>query len=91
MAALSGFSILEVNEEIRSLAERYFSAIGLPDRARIDAFHLALAVWHGTDYLLTWNCKHIAGARVRRVLVDLNDTLAMRTPVICTPEELMEV
>lgn len=91
MAVLSGFVILEVNAEIRNLAERYFAAIDLPDRARIDAFHLAVAVWHEVDYLLTWNCKHIAGARVRRILLELNELLGIRTPIICTPEELMEV
>ena len=91
MAALAGFAILEVNEDVQRLAERYFSAIDLPDRARIDAFHLAMAVWHGTDYLLSWNCKHIASARVRKTLAEINETLGIQTPVICTPEELMEV
>ena len=51
---------MEVNDEVQSLAEKYFEAIDLPDKARIDAFHLAIAVWHRTDYLLSWNCKHIA-------------------------------
>lgn len=91
MAALMGFTILKVNDEVRNLAERYFEAIDLPGKARIDAFHLAIAVWHGTDYLLSWNCKHIASARVRKILAEINETLSIHTPVICTPEELMEV
>lgn len=91
MVALTGFTILEVNDEIRNLAERYFEAIDLPDKARIDAFHLAIAVWHRTDYLLSWNCKHIASARVRKILAEINQALTIHTPVICTPEELMEV
>ncbi|MEW6211629.1 MAG: type II toxin-antitoxin system VapC family toxin [Acidobacteriota bacterium] len=53
MAAVSGFAVLEVNEEIRDLAEKYFAAITLPDKAKMDAFHLAIAVWHKMDYLLT--------------------------------------
>ncbi|BAP56356.1 hypothetical protein THII_2059 [Thioploca ingrica] len=57
----------------------------------MDAFHLATAVWHKTDYLLTWNCRHIASGRVRKILAEVNLQLQMKTPVICTPEELMEV
>ena len=89
--AIASFAILEVNEEVRDLAQNYFQAINLPDKAKIDAFHLAIAVWHRMDYLLTWNCKHIASARVRKILVEVNETLGIPTPVICTPEELMEV
>ncbi|MCI0488319.1 MAG: type II toxin-antitoxin system VapC family toxin [Blastocatellia bacterium] len=91
IAAITDFPVLEVNEEVRDLAQVYFEAINLPDRARIDAFHLAVAVWHGMDYLLTWNCKHIASARVRKILAEVNETMGIRTSVVCTPEELMEV
>jgi predicted nucleic acid-binding protein len=90
MAAITGFAVLEVNEEVRELAQKYFQAINLPDKAKLDAFHLATAVWYGMDYLLSWNCKHIASGRVRKILVEINDGLGIRTPVICTPEELME-
>ncbi|MGH9823160.1 MAG: type II toxin-antitoxin system VapC family toxin [Blastocatellia bacterium] len=65
MAVLAAFAILEVNQEVQNLAEKYFAAIDLPDRARIDAFHLALAVWHRTDYLLSWNCKHIGSTSAK--------------------------
>ena len=63
----------------------------IPAKARIDSFHLATAAWHGMDYLVSWNCTHIASARVRRIVAGINDALDIRTPVICTPEELMEV
>lgn len=51
--SVAGFGVLEVSAEVRNLAERYFAAIDIPERARADAYHLALAVWHGMDYLLT--------------------------------------
>jgi len=89
--AVSKFEVLEVIKEVRELADRYFVAIDLPERARADAYHLALAVWHGMDYLVTWNCTHIAGGRVRRTVQGVNVGQGIASPVICTPEELMEV
>ena len=43
------------------------------------------------DYLVTWNCTHIAGGRVKRIIEVINTKQGILTPVICTPEELMEV
>lgn len=61
----------------------------LPERALRDAAHLAFACTYAVDYLLTWNCAHIANAEVRRQLARVNDRLGLVTPVICTPEELL--
>lgn len=91
MSAIVGLPVLGLNDEIRELAATYFAAINIPEKAKVDAFHLAVAVWHGMDYLLSWNCTHIASGRVRRILAEVNERLGIRTPVICTPEELMEV
>ena len=41
------------------------------------------------DYLVTWNCAHIANAEIRRRLTAINATIGRQTPTICTPEELM--
>lgn len=83
--------MLPANEEVKKLADTYFVAISLPERARLDAFHLALAVWHQLDYLLSWNCKHIVSARVRKIVQELNQQRGLTTPIICTPTELMEI
>lgn len=91
LESIDGFKVLDVNSEIETLAEKYFSAINIPERSRIDASHLAVAAWHGVDYVLSWNCKHIASGRVQRILEDLNRELDIVTPTVCTPEELMEV
>jgi hypothetical protein len=40
--------------------------------------------------MVTWNCRHIANGRVRRIVEEINDSLGLATPVICTPEELLE-
>ena len=58
----SSFSILKMRSEIATLADRYFNAIHIPEKSRTDAYHLAIATWHGMDYMVSWNCKHIASA-----------------------------
>ena len=63
----------------------------MPSGARNDAVHLAFATVHEVDYLLTWNCAHLANAQVRRKLQKVNALLKLASPTICTPEELMEV
>lgn len=91
LAEIVGFTVLEVNEEIAGLAQQYFAALQIPEKAKIDAFHLAVAAWHKMDYLLSWNCKHIASGRVQKMMQKINARLRVHTPIVCTPEELMEV
>ena len=83
--------VLELNREIQKLAQTYFDSLDIPEKARLDASHLAVVVWHETDYLLSWNCKHIVSGRVKKILEKVNSRLGIKTPVLCTPEELMEV
>ena len=91
LEATSDMAVLAVNEDIQQLATNYRAVIQLPDRAALDAFHLATAAWYKVDYVLSWNCKHIASARVQKLLQALNQDLNVHTPVLCTPQELMEV
>ena len=91
LAVVEPFEILELIPEIKELADLYFDAVDLPEKARADAYHLAMAIEHGMDYLVTWNCVHIAGARVNRIVESINSERNLQTPFICTPEELMEV
>lgn len=88
--AIATFPILPIVPGVEDLASRYYEAILLPGRARADSLHLALAAWHGIDYLVSWNCTHIASGRVRRILESVNRELRIRMPEICTPHELME-
>lgn len=83
--------VLEINKEIQKLAQTYFNSLDIPEKARLDASHLAVAVWHELDYLLSRNCKHIVSGRVKKILEKINSQLNIKTPVLCTPEELMEI
>ena len=56
-----------------------------------DAAHIAVAAVNGIDYLLTWNCRHLANAQIIRKVSVICNTRGYSMPVICTPEELMGV
>lgn len=62
----------------------------LPEKAQIDALHIAVATVHGMDYLLTWNCRHIANATFRHRIDTVCESAGYQAPVLCTPLELME-
>ena len=85
------FPVLEVTNEVRELAELYFERTQIPEKARGDAYHLALATYHGMDFLVSWNFTHILAAPIRATIQDINTSQGIRTPIVCTPEELMEV
>jgi hypothetical protein len=88
---ISSFPVLEITTEVRDLAELYFKKTPLPDKARGDAYHLAVATCQGVDFLVSWNFTHILNARVRAIIQNFNTIRGIETPIICTPEELMEV
>ncbi len=80
---------LAVNDAVIELAGSFLRCGSLPQKAATDALHIALAVRHGMDYLLSWNCRHIANARVERAIRELCQDQGLLCPVICTPEELL--
>ena len=88
LAALADVVVLEVTENAILLAERLIAGGGLPAEARVDALHVAMAAVHGMDYLLTWNCRHIANATLRGKIEGLCREAGFEPPIICTPLEL---
>ena len=87
---LSGLPILDVSEAAERLAEDLLRGIPLPDKANIDALHMALATVSGIDYVLTWNCTHIANAALQHKIEAVCRSAGYNPPIICTPEQLME-
>ena len=90
IAALREVELLEVTEDAILLAHSLVAGGGLPAKARVDALHVAMSAVHGMDYLLTWNCKHIANASLRGRIEELCRTAGFDPPVICTPLELLK-
>jgi predicted nucleic acid-binding protein len=90
LALLEPITLLNETSESRTLASKLLAAGGLPRKASSDALYIAIATVHGMDYLVTWNCKHIANARMIRFVMETCRAANYEPPVICTPEELIE-
>jgi predicted nucleic acid-binding protein len=86
---LRDFPLLEVNKVIERLATQFLTKSNLPPKASDDALHIAVATFYGLDYLLTWNCKHIANAQIQKKLAQISIEEGYELPTICTPNELM--
>lgn len=86
---LAGFPLLDITDEVGSLAAALATSLTLPAKAVTDAAHIALAAVHEMHFLLTWNCTHIANAEMAVAIGEVCRKHDFRSPVICTPEELM--
>jgi hypothetical protein len=91
LAELKDFQHLELNEKVEKMAQIYIEQLNIPQKAIRDAVHIAVASVHNIDYLVTWNCTHLANAQIIKRLIKINKRHSVRTPIICTPEELMGV
>ena len=89
LEVLNNFPLLEVTEIVDELASEFIAKTNLPPKASDDAIHIAVATVNELDYLLTWNCKHIANAQIQRKLLDICNDFGYKLPMICTPYELM--
>ncbi|MCL0065682.1 type II toxin-antitoxin system VapC family toxin [Dehalococcoidia bacterium] len=90
LKVLEGVQVLQLSSEVRSLAKQLMTEGPLPRKTELDALHIGSAVVNGMDYLLTWNCTHIANAAIRHMIEAVCRSMGYEPPVICTPEELME-
>lgn len=88
---LATMTVLEIKEEAVALAEELVRAGALPAKAGNDALHIAVAAIHRIPYLLTWNCRHMANATMRNQIESVCTSKGFKAPIICTPEEQMEV
>jgi predicted nucleic acid-binding protein len=76
--------------EIEEIAEIYIKNYLMPNDLRGDAIHLAYASVYKIDFLMTWNCKHLANANKRLHIRKINTKLGLFIPDIITPLELFE-
>lgn len=90
LALTEDIPLLAVTEEAEHLAPLLMKAAALAPNAETDALHMAVAAVHGMHYLLSWNCRHIANASIRRAIEKQCRTSGFEPPVICTPQELIE-
>jgi hypothetical protein len=89
MEILKNVPLLEITPEVAELAAALIMRLPLPPRAGADAAHIAVAAYHGMNFLLTWNCSHIANAVLRPRIEKICREQGYSAPVLCTPEELL--
>ncbi len=89
LAALDGVPLLPLDPEIAIIADEIMLRAILPPKARTDALHIAAVAHHRVQYLLTWNCRHIANGRILPRIHGVLGDLGIPVPIICTPEEMV--
>jgi hypothetical protein len=80
---------ITVIDDVKVLAAIFTSSKIFPVKAPIDAAPVAMAAVHGMNFLMTWNCTHIANAIISQAIQTICAQNGFNCPVICTPEELM--
>ncbi|MCX7112793.1 MAG: type II toxin-antitoxin system VapC family toxin [Proteobacteria bacterium] len=88
LEALQGIHLLEITAFCVELAKELVATGIVPAKASEDALHISIATVHFADYLLTWNCKHIANPEIQFRIAELFRYKGLFLPFICTPEEL---
>ena len=89
LAILEPLPLLDISDAVLELASAILSSGVIPPKAARDAAHIAISAVHGIDFLLTWNCAHIANAQIVKRVQTICSQHGFPCPLICTPEELM--
>jgi predicted nucleic acid-binding protein len=89
-SAIADVKELVVDSASAEVARELLARTGLPKRVTDDLAHIATAAVYGMDYLLTWNCAHIANPHWQPKVIAVLRELGYECPVICTPQALLE-
>lgn len=79
---------LQSDARIEEVAQVYIDHYLMPRKLTGDALHLAYASFHKADFLMTWNCNHLANANKKQHIRIINTQLNLFTPDLVTPLEL---
>lgn len=88
---MTALPLLEVVPEVADTVRHYIASSLMPANPSGDALHLALASHHRCDFLVTWNCRHLANANKFGHIRSVNSALRLAVPALVTPMELMGV
>ena len=89
LALLDTFPLLDATPEAFELARALVERGAIPPRKAADAAHIAVATVHHMQFLLTWNCMHLANAEILAQVQAICTGLGYAAPIVCTPEELL--
>ncbi len=87
---IAAIPLLEAVPEIDEIVGVYASRHLMPREDLADAYHLATASFYGADFLLTWNCRHLANANKVQHLRTVNAELGLVVPIVTTPDLLIK-
>ncbi len=87
---VSRLPLLAIEEPVVDIVETYIARRVMPADPAGDALHLALASYHRCDFLVTWNCRHLANANKFGHIRRVNTLLGLYSPDLVTPLELQE-
>lgn len=87
---VSSIPLLPLADDLEQVVEFYINNYVMPQTLIGDAVHLAYASYYGIEYLLTWNCNHLANANKKKHIRIINGRLGLTTPEIITPLELFK-
>jgi predicted nucleic acid-binding protein len=89
LSLASRLPLLDINDAVIEAVEAYIARHVMPNDPGGDAFHLAVASFHRCDFLVTWNCQHIANANKFAHIRRVNGILGLGNPALVTPLELL--
>jgi hypothetical protein len=87
--ALLAIPLLDITARSLELAKELVVSGIIPAKASEDAMHISIATVHFVDYLLTWNCRHIANPEIQARIAEHFHRQGLFLPFICTPDELL--
>jgi hypothetical protein len=86
---ISPIPVVTIEPAILDIVQTYIAHQVMPNDPVGDALHLALASYHKCDFLLTWNCRHLANANKFGHIRRMNTLLGLFVPSLVTPLELL--
>ncbi len=89
LALVRDLPLLPIELAITEIVLAYIQHKLMPADPGGDALHLALASYHKCDFLVTWNCRHLANANKFGHLRRVNTMLGLFVPALVTPLELL--
>ena len=89
LALVRDLLLLSVESAIAEIVQAYIRHKLMPADPGGDALHLALASYHKCDFLVTWNCQHLANANKFGHIRRVNAMLGLFVPALVTPLELL--
>lgn len=87
---ISDLPLLPVPDAISEIVDAYIEHHVMPNDPKVDPLHLALASYHHCQFLVTWNCAHLANANKREHIRHVNALLGLHVPILTTPLELID-